>query len=331
MTLSVAAEAMERAPFAPPRWLRSPHLQTIAGSISSRMATPSCHLLVESERGTRILCHLDEPRDAKATLVIVHGMGGSSDSSLARDLARAALRENLAPARMNMRNCGGTEHLTPTLYHGNLPQDLDALVRALAARTPSRPIVVAGYSVGGNLVLNTLAFWGASPPPSVLAAISICPTIDVDLCVTRLDAPVNLFYRRYFLRLMQRFYREKSRLDGARFPPRLVDRARTMREYDRLATGPDAGFDDVARLYRWVSSATRLAAIASPALVIQALDDPIVAMSAATRAAVIAHPHLTLVETALGGHCGFVERPSARHPDGRWIADHVARLARGLT
>jgi predicted alpha/beta-fold hydrolase len=146
--------------------------------------------------------------------------------------------------------------------------------------------------------------------------------------VERLEEPANLLYHRYFLGLMRRFYARKAALFPDRFDRALLREMKTMRDFDRLATGPDAGFSDVDALYAWVASAARLQRITVPALVVQSADDPIVQLGAASREAILDHPALALVEPPLGGHCGFTELPSRRLPDGRWAAANIAAVAR---
>jgi predicted alpha/beta-fold hydrolase len=224
---------------------------------------------------------------------------------------------------MNMRNCGGTEALTPSLYHSNLPADLAAVV-AEVVRRGVRRVVLAGYSAGGNLVLNTLAHWGAAAPPEVKGALALCPTIDVARCVDGLEKSL---YHRYFLRLMRDFYARKAALFPGRFDRARLEAMKTMRDYDRLATGPDAGFADVDALYAWVSSSSRIERVTVPAIVVQSLDDPIVGLSEATREALLRHPSLALSEPRFGGHCGFTDWPWRRRPDGRWAAAKIAEVA----
>src|SRR3569832_1994534 len=120
----------------------------------------------------------------------------------------------------------------------------------------------AGYSVGGNLVLNTLAHWETAAPPEVTGAVVVCPTIDVARCVERLEEPANLIYHRYFIGLMRRFYARKAALFPDRFDRALLREMKTMRDFVRLATGPDAGFSDGDALFAWVASAARLRRIA---------------------------------------------------------------------
>src|SRR5262249_27618483 len=203
----------------PLRWLGTGRRQTLLGALWPRLAPlpQSEELLVDTEPGTRIVCHchFQQRAESDTALVIVHGMGGSSASGHVIDIARHAIARGLHVVRMNMRNCGGTEHLTPTLYHSNQYQDLDAVVRRVLEDGRVRRIVLAGYSVGGNLVLNALAHWGAEAP-QVAGAVVLCPAIDVDHCASLVDAPRNAFYRRHFVRELVRLYRRKATL----FPER---------------------------------------------------------------------------------------------------------------
>src|SRR5262249_62196040 len=159
----------------PLRWLGTGRRQTLLGALWPRLAPlpQSEELLVDTEPGTRIVCHchFQQRAESDTALVIVHGLGGSSASGHVIDIARHAIARGLHVVRMNMRNCGGTEHLTPTLYHSNLWQDLDAVVRRVLEDRRVRRIVLAGYSIGGNLVLNTLAPWGVETPPGAGAGV----------------------------------------------------------------------------------------------------------------------------------------------------------------
>jgi predicted alpha/beta-fold hydrolase len=62
---------------------------------------------------------------------------------------------------MNMRTCGGTEALTPTLYHSGLSGDVGAVVRHFAERFGLERIALVGYSMGGNMVLKLAGEWGS--------------------------------------------------------------------------------------------------------------------------------------------------------------------------
>lgn len=329
--LDAAAAAVRADPFRPPWWLRGAHRQTVLGSLWPRPALPGAETSwIPSDPGTRLLCHehLRPGESHSPALLIVHGMAGSSASGPAVDLARSALKHGLDVVRMNMRNCGGTEACAPGLYHANLHQDVLAVVRHLVERRGRRRVVLAGYSIGANLVLNFLGNAGDAVPEEVVGAVAICPAIDVAHCVSLVDErPSNRVYRQHFVRALRRFYQRKSRLDPRRFPGARMRGVRTLRAFDAAASAPDAGFADVDAFYRWVSAAPRLGRIAVSTLVLHATDDPVVELLPSTRAALAAAGRVRLVETPLGGHCGFLEEGSPRRADGRWAAHQVARFA----
>src|SRR5262249_48291999 len=158
--------------FAPARGLRNKHLQTIAGSFSLRRPPrESERLSVRADQDTELEVEIDRappgPSD-RTFMLVVHGMCGSSRSPFAVDITHAALAHGLSTARMNMRNCGGTERKTPTLYHSNMHGDLAAVVSAIIERCGAERVVIAGYSIGGNLTLNYLAAHAGNIPREVI-------------------------------------------------------------------------------------------------------------------------------------------------------------------
>src|SRR3989304_7809637 len=114
--------------FEPHPWLRNPHAQTFACALWPRkfpQLPPSVSREFEIEPGTRILgdCHWQSPAQGRPTLVLVHGLEGSSDSSYMRGLAERAFASGWNAVRLNQRNCGGTEAITPPLYPSGLSAD----------------------------------------------------------------------------------------------------------------------------------------------------------------------------------------------------------------
>jgi len=72
-----------------------------------------------------------------------------------RGIAGKAWRAGLNVIRLNQRNCGGTEHLTPTLYHSGLSEDIRAVVAELGAHDGLNAIlirrhVIPTFSIGAR-------------------------------------------------------------------------------------------------------------------------------------------------------------------------------------
>ena len=145
VTASRRAEGVLKE-FTPRRFLRNGHLQTIAGNFLPRVDTlpkPEA-VLVEVEPATagrmasRVLCHChwqaEAVRAGRPTVVIVHGLEGSSSSQYVIGNANKFWQAGCNVVRMNMRNCGGTERMSPTLYHSGLSGDVLAVMQFFVAR-----------------------------------------------------------------------------------------------------------------------------------------------------------------------------------------------------
>jgi predicted alpha/beta-fold hydrolase len=322
-------------PFIPRRGLSNAHLQTIVGNFLPRRAAllDAVAEIVEVDPadGSRILCHCHwqpEPvRAARLTLILVHGLEGSSDSRYIRGISARAFAAGFNVVRMNMRNCGATDHLTPTLYHSGRSADVGAVVDHFTRIHALQRVALAGYSMGGNLILKLAGEWGARPPLAAVAAV--CPAMDLALSADALHAPSNRFYERHFLRnLMRRFHR-KAHLFPAIYTAAGIGPVRSIREFDQKIVAPYCGFRDADDYYYRVAAARVVHRIAVPTLILFAADDPFIRLAPETRADILANPVIRLVETAHGGHCAFL---SSSPGDGiHWAESTIVRYFQSLT
>ncbi|MDE3226736.1 MAG: alpha/beta fold hydrolase, partial [Nitrospirota bacterium] len=162
---------------------------------------------------------------------MVHGFEGCSDSHYMLGVADKAWRTGLNVIRLNQRNCGGTEHLTPTLYHSGMSDDFAAVIRELAAKDGLHDIWAAGYSMGGNLILK-MAGEVCGRVPSLQGLVAVSPNIDPAACVEALERPANWFYQHHFLTGMKARVRRKAAHFPNRFDLTLLSRVSTLREFD---------------------------------------------------------------------------------------------------
>src|SRR5690242_18925567 len=169
--------------FAPRRWLRSPDLQTIASQFLPRkIALPAPEeRLFQVEEGVQVrcLCHWLQAAPRRMTVLMVHGLEGSSESAYMLGCTQKALAAGMNVVRMNVRNCGGTEALSPTLYHSGLSADIGAVARTLIAERWLERFALVGFSMGGNLVLKLAGEWGREAPPQLKAVATVCPSIEL--------------------------------------------------------------------------------------------------------------------------------------------------------
>lgn len=275
----------------------------------------------------RLDCHWQAEPTLRPTLVLVHGLEGSSESPYILGTAEKAWRAGFSVVRMNVRNCGGTENLTPTLYHSGLSGDLAAVVRHLVERQKQTEIHLAGFSMGGNMVLKLAGEWGAAPPAEVSSVAAVSPSLDLARSAEALEQPSNFLYEWHFLRGLKARLRRKARLFPGLYRIEGLRRIRTVREFDDAFTAPHFGFGRAENYYRQASALPLLGRVAVPTLILAARDDPFVPFDSFREPALCENRDIMLLAPDCGGHVGFLAR---RHTgeDRYWAENRVVNFFR---
>jgi len=298
-------------PFDPHPLLRNPHLATVAAAYWPRdfaSLPPATNRLFEVEPGTRLLakCHWQERRRGHGTLVLVHGLEGSSESPYMLGIAERAYQAGFNVLRMNQRNCGGTEHLTPTLCHSGLSGDFRAVLNELIERDNLPEIFFSGYSTGGNLVLKMAGELAERAPRELRGICAVCPCLDLASCADGSGQPRNLVYESYFLRSMRNTMQRKAELFPERYRTDRFFGPRTLREWDDAITAPEWGYRDASDYYHRGSALPVTGQIHVPTLILAAQDDPLVPIASFRNSGIEENPFIALVAPKYGGHCAFI-------------------------
>ncbi|MGB8781817.1 MAG: alpha/beta fold hydrolase, partial [Terriglobales bacterium] len=175
--------------------------------------------LIEVEPGVQVLCHCHWQADRAdaLTIIIVHGLEGSSESQYMRGITEKGLAAGMNVIRYNQRNCGGTDALAPVLYHSGLSNDVAAVAKDVIARDGVSRLALVGFSMGGNIVLKLAGEWGNQGPPQFRAVAACCPAIDLAISADTLHDPSNRIYEKYFLWALRRRMLQKARLFPGHF------------------------------------------------------------------------------------------------------------------
>ncbi len=326
--------------FHPRPWLVNAHLQTILGNYLPRRNAlpPAVEQLVEvtpahgKQISTQVLCECHwQPvaeRAARATVVILHGLEGSSRSQYVIGNADKLWANGCNVIRMNMRNCGPpkahADRLTPTLYHSGLSGDVAAVLHFFLEKEKLQSISLIGYSMGGNVMLKLVGDMGATPLPQLRCVVGVSPAVDLAASADALHEPQNRVYERKFLRALVKRFRHKAMLFPRAFDPQMAAHITSLREFDDRITALYCGFLSADDYYYRAAAARVLGAITLPTLVIHAADDPFVRLTAETRSTVAANPHIELLESEHGGHCAFLATPNRRTGNDGYWAEHTA-------
>ena len=311
--------------FIPHPLLTNPHLMTMVPTIIPRPRDAkdfpkADKCLIEVASGSSVLTHvhLQPNHKNRPTLLIIHGLEGSSESSQVVGLGRKAMGQQMNVVRMNMRNCGGTLHLSNTLYNGGLSADLISVVRHIQKAFELKEIYVAGFSLGGNIVLKAAGELGEDAVGLFAGVCAISPSIDLNASVESLARGINKIYELHFLRGLTSKIRQKSVLFPERFDVEKLKLVKTIKDFDDIFTAPDGGYGDADNYYTQASALNLIPSIRVPTLIIASKDDPIVPFDSFLSDN-LRTPFVTLLAPDQGGHTGFLGAQS--EATGRDVSD----------
>jgi len=321
--------------FQPHPWFRGRHRMTVYGWAGRRTfpALPEADLrLFTLSPVTTVMarCHWQPDRAACPTVLLLHGLEGSSDARYMKGIADKAYRRGFNALRLNQRNCGETDHLSEGLYHSGLAEDPRGVIRELIEHDGLRSLAVAGYSLGGNVALRLAGEDGADAPPELKAVCAVSPPIELGVCMDLMEHPSNRLYEWHFMLDLRRRMRVKARLYPHLYDVSGLRGLWSVRGFDDRYTAPHHGFRDAADYYQRASAMRVVDRIRIPTLVITSRDDPFIAVEPFSDPQLTNNPFVSVMMTDHGGHCGFIERPSGDY-DGYWaeqtvvdfIAEHV--------
>lgn len=322
-----APAARRRAPAVselPGRWripyrplFRQGDLQTVAANYWPRFLDqrrfPESSRLFETEPHTQVLAKLNALPGSRSegdrpAVLVLHGLAACDRAPYMLSSAQFALEAGFDAVRLNMRNCGGTDHLSPTLYHSGLTVDLRRVAESLAPR----PLYLLGFSMGGNIALKLAGEWGTAFPEHVRAVCAISTPVQLDLCSRAIGRWRNVVYEQRFLLRLRAAMRRKHEAMPNLFPEPATASTSSIWGFDDAVTAPAFGFADAAAYYQQCSAAAFLGDIRLPALMIQARDDPFIPFEAFDIPAIDGNPWLTQISPRHGGHVAFLNRGRPR-------------------
>ncbi len=275
---------------------------------------------------------LDPPRPGAPTLLALHGLEGSSDSHYVRGVAAEAAALGWRAIALNFRSCSGEPNRRPRLYHNGETGDLDFVAGRMAERLDG-PLLLAGFSLGGNVLLKWLGERGEEILGAVRGAAAVSASFSPADSAVRLDSLRGAPFRWNLLSTLRQKLRDIARQNPDLLDPERVRRIRTFAELDRWSTAPLHGFADVRDYYARANSLGDLPKIHVPTLLLNARDDPVVPARIFPHEAIAKSPWLEGELLPRGGHVGFVagRAPGAEiyWAEKRVVAFLAERLAAG--
>jgi len=327
MASNITDRRVIRSEFRPARWLRNRHAQTVFPSLPwswrghPQLRREVLKLPDGDETAVDWVVETEETPKTAPLLVILHGLESSAQSAYARMLMQAAAERQWRCCVLHFRDCGDYRNVLPRRYHAGETNDVRFFVRKLESEGQYGPIVAAGYSLGGNVLLKYLGESGDDCP--LRGAAAVCVPLDLHECADALNIGISKSYQRYLLKRMKQSVARKFDRHTAAFDWRRAMAAKTFAEFDDAVTAPLHGFANKDDYYDKCSSVRFLESIERPTLIVNALDDPFMTPAVIPSAERLSDC-VTLEVSEHGGHVGFIEGGTPWRPrfylPGRLIA-----------
>ena len=306
------------------------HLQTLRNHIlSGQHPLPGTSLARSFETsdgsGDRLTGTLGRTIDAdeKSPLILlIHGLTGCEDSTYVRETARFHLQRRRPVLRLNLRGAGSSGRLARNYYHAGCASDVQDVLDALDCEKTGNGVFAIGFSLGGNILLNLLG--RLHPRQNLIGAATVSAPIDPLEACKRLMAPRNAFYQRFLLNRMK-----KDVLSFAELTHRerqVIQRAKTIYEFDDWFVAPRNGFIDAQDYYEKTAGARHVQSIDVPTLMLHACNDPWIPVSPYRDLQRHASGSVEIVIARSGGHVGFHERSAIETWHDRTIDAFLERI-----
>ena len=252
-------------------------------------------------------------------VVVFHGLEGSSNSIYSRNLMNEVARRGWRGMVAHFRGCSGEINRLPRAYHSGDATEIDWILRRAKAEAPTQPLYVAAISLGGNATLKWLGEQGSEALKIVTAAVGISAPLDLMASGAALERGFCKIYTRRFLRTMKASSLAKLRQHPGIFREQVMQRARTLREFDNEVTAPLHGYRDADDYWTRASAKPGLIDVKVRTLVLNAQNDPFLPAAALPKPHQVS-AHVTLEFPENGGHAGFLSGP---FPGGSWMTRRV--------
>ncbi len=303
--------------FAPAWWLRGPNLQTLWGKFFRRKPDVKTELeRLSTSDGDFLDLHHLSGRAGEPLLVLLHGLEGSIRSHYIQGLLTEANRRHWHAAVLVFRSCGNELNRASRFYHSGETTDFGFAIDHLAASFHDSPIVLAGVSLGGNVLLKFLGEQANQISPRIRAAAAVSVPYDLGRAADHIDRGFAKVYQQSFINSLKA--KALAKLDTF---PDLADRTdiqsiRTIRDFDDRITAPLHGFENADDYYGRSSSLGWIDRIRVPTLLLSAVDDPFLPPQVLEQVRSVAtqNPSLQVEFPEKGGHVGFVAGNNPFHP-----------------
>ena len=324
--------------FRAPWWLPGGHAQTIWASLyARRLQQGDAPVTWRRERwetpdGDFIDLDFSTHRvgDQAPTLVLFHGLEGSSSSHYAQATAQVCARRGWRLVVPHFRGCSGEPNRLVRAYHSGDAQELDWILRRLRQGCGG-DLLAMGVSLGGNVLARWTGMQQGAANDVIRAAAVVCAPLDLVAGGRRMGVGLSrrlytpMFMKTLVPKALGKWQQSPGLFDKAR-----LLRARTLHDFDDVFTAPVHGFKDAQDYWQKASAKPLLRQVAVPLLLLNARNDPFVPQDSLPGPEDVS-ACVQLWQPAHGGHVGFSSGAWPGHVQAmpqavaQWLAQWLSR------
>jgi uncharacterized protein len=315
--------------FTPHPKLSNRHFQTIFGvlapgkKVSKKIPVKRRLFTMRDKDRIATDCSWQRNQRKHTTILIIHGLTGSSKAGYVRSIASKAFIQGFNVIRINLRNAGGTESLSKKLYHAGQSYDVNSIVRELIRKDKLKKIIITGFSLSGNICLKLAGEWSKKFPKQVKSIAVISPLIDLHASEPYLNSKENRFYRKRLFKTLRTMIANKSKY-FPEYSAKPMNKMTSFREFDDYYHSKYSEFKSANDYYTSQSAKRLLSKIRLPTLIIHSKDDTIVPIKPLKTSSAMTNPKIITLITKHGGHCGFLGKSCCPGDiDARWAENRV--------
>jgi uncharacterized protein len=290
-----------------PPYLFSPHLETVVPSVFRKVEGVNYEReRVELTDGDFLDVDWLTGRNDKL-VVLTHGLEGSSDRPYIAGMAKYFAANGWDALAWNCRTCGGEMNRLPRLYHHGATEDLSAVIDHGLKQGRYSRVALVGFSMGGSMSLKYLGERGGQVRSEIIGAATFSVPCNLWDSAVQLTKRSNRFYKDRFLNKLK----EKMKVKALRHPDIVdatnIDLITTFDEFDDRYTAPLHGFSSRDDFYLKATSDQFYPDLKRPALVVNALNDPMLGDKCYPYEMARESDYLYLETPKVGGHVGFTQ------------------------
>ncbi|RYF26002.1 MAG: alpha/beta fold hydrolase [Flavobacteriales bacterium] len=287
--------------YRPPTYLFNGYLQTVAPFFGVK-PNRSLYHTEKMELPDGDFLELDWIRGGYDKLMIIcHGLEGNSRSHYVQQMAEHFCLRGFDILAIHARSCGREMNRLPVLYHGGSTADIAAIVDAYAPNYNS--LVLVGFSLGANMLLNFATRHRTPPNLNAIAAFSV--PCDLRKSEQQIDRWVNRpFAEKFLVKLKNKVRKLEAQHPGV-FDINKLDGMKNIQSFTAQFTAPFSGFDSLEQFYIAGSSLQALADITIPTLLVNAQNDPFLSKTSYPLDLAMASAYLFVEIPKHGGHTAF--------------------------